>query len=46
LGYPGKIHEEGLRNFSSPCRGMKGPANAGQSSKKTTNNPCQLLIRT
>jgi putative transposase len=42
LGYPAKIHEEGLKNFSSPCRGMKGPADAGQSSNKTINNPCQL----
>ena len=46
LGYPAKIHEEGIENFSSPCRGMNGPADTGQSSNETTNNPCQLLIRT
>ena len=46
LNYPAKVHEEGIENFSSPCRGMNGPADAGQSSNKTTNNPCQLLIRT
>jgi hypothetical protein len=42
LGYPAKNHEESFEKFSFPCRGMKGPADAGQSSNKTTNNPCQL----
>lgn len=46
LDYPAKVHEEGLKKFSSPSRGMNGPARAGQSSSKTTNNPCQLFIRT
>jgi putative transposase len=46
LNYPAKVHEKGIENFLSPCRGINGPAEAGQSSNKTTNNPCQLLIRT